>query len=310
MTRDNRKSGVVLVLVLWTIVLLSALAMAASTTFRGFAGVIGLSQDRVKAEALLDAGVEAAAAIVGRVSERQPLSPRTFDISLATGSAHIELSDETGRIDINKAPVKVLSALLGHSGVDGADALARAIDVLRLRDHPAQTTGPAADAASADAPSAQDGAANKESDKPPAFSDVRQLIQTPGMTWAIIAAIAPLVTVFGDDKVNALTASPEVLLALPGTRRAQVDALVEARRRLPVADGQLEAILGSAGDYVKSQGRAVASVEVTAELLDGYKQAARATIVVLPHDRLSYRILAWAPSPAPSFRSAALAGGS
>jgi general secretion pathway protein K len=309
MARDNRKSGVVLVLVLWTIVLLSALAMAASTTFRGFAGVIGLSQDRVKAEALLDAGVEAAAAIVGRVSERRPLSPRTFDVSLATGSAHIELSDETGRIDINKAPVKVLSALLEHSGVDGAGALAQAIDIWRLRDRPAQTD-PATAAASLDAPSAQDGAAKKASDKPPAFSDVRQLIQTPGMTRAIIAAIAPLVTVFGDDKVNALTASPEVLLALPGTRRAQVDALVEARRRLPVGDGQLEAILGSAGDYVKSQGRAVAAVEVTAVLLDGYRQAARVTIVVLPHDRLSYRILAWAPSPPAPSRSAALAGGS
>jgi general secretion pathway protein K len=309
MTRDNRKSGVVLVLVLWTIVLLSALAMAASATFRGFAGVIGLSQDRVKAEALLDAGVEAAAAIVGRVSERQPLSPRAFDISLATGSAHIELSDETGRIDINKAPVKVLSALLAHSGVDGADALAQAIDVWRLRDRPAQT-GPAADTASADAPPAQDGAAKKGSDKPPAFSDVRQLIQTPGMTWAIIAAIAPLVTVFGDDKVNALTASPEVLLALPGTRRAQVDALIEARRRLPVGEGQLEAVLGSAGDYVKSKGRPVASVEVTAELLDGYRQAARATIVVLSHDKLSYRILAWTPLPPPSSRRAAFAGGS
>lgn len=309
MTRDNRKSGVVLVLVLWTIVLLSALAMAASATFRGFAGVIGLSQDRVKAEALLDAGVEAAAAIVGRVSERQPLSPRTFDISLATGSAHIELSDETGRIDINKAPVKVLSALLGHSGVDGADALAHAIDVWRLRDRPVQTD-PATDTASVDAPSPQDGAAKKASDKPPAFSDVGQLIQAPGMTWAIIAAIAPLVTVFGDDKVNALTASREVLAALPGARAAQIDALIEARRHLPVGDGQLEAILGSAGDYVKSQGRAVASIELTAELVDGYRQAARATIVVLPHDRLSYRILAWTPSPAPSSRSAALAGGS
>jgi len=234
MARDNRKRGVVLVLVLWTIVLLSALAMAASATFRGFAGVIGLSQDRVKAEALLDAGVEAAAAIVGRLSERQALSPRAFDISLATGSAHIELSDETGRIDINKAPAKVLSALLGHSGVDGADALARAIDAWRLRDRPVQTTDPASDAANADAPSPQGGAANKGPDKPPAFSDVRQLIQAPGMTWAIIATIAPLVTVFGDDKVNALTAPPEVLLALPGTRRAQVDALIEAAAACPL----------------------------------------------------------------------------
>ena len=38
MKRSDPRSGVILVTVLWSIALLSALAMAASVTFRGFAG--------------------------------------------------------------------------------------------------------------------------------------------------------------------------------------------------------------------------------------------------------------------------------
>ena len=43
--------------VLWLIALLSALAMAASITFRGFAAVVAVDRYRVRTEALLTAGL-------------------------------------------------------------------------------------------------------------------------------------------------------------------------------------------------------------------------------------------------------------
>jgi hypothetical protein len=51
MKRSSR--GVVLVTVLWSISLLSALAMAASVTFRGFVGVMMMDRNRVQGDALL-----------------------------------------------------------------------------------------------------------------------------------------------------------------------------------------------------------------------------------------------------------------
>ena len=48
MKRVDPRSGVILVTVLWSIALLSALAMAASVTFRGFAGVMAVERDRVQ----------------------------------------------------------------------------------------------------------------------------------------------------------------------------------------------------------------------------------------------------------------------
>src|SRR5262249_17057229 len=52
---DSRR-GMVLLTVLWTIALLSALAMAAAVSFRGFAGIAAVGRDRVQGDALLTAG--------------------------------------------------------------------------------------------------------------------------------------------------------------------------------------------------------------------------------------------------------------
>src|SRR5438132_6867156 len=60
-TMSDPRRGVVLVTVLWLIAPTSALAMAASITFRGFAAVVAVDRYRVRTEALLTAGLEAAA---------------------------------------------------------------------------------------------------------------------------------------------------------------------------------------------------------------------------------------------------------
>ena len=59
--------GMVLVTVLWTMALLSALAIATSVTFRSFNGIVSVARDRVEAQGLLTGGLEAAAAIVTRL---------------------------------------------------------------------------------------------------------------------------------------------------------------------------------------------------------------------------------------------------
>src|SRR6516165_852142 len=100
----DRQRGVVLVTVIWLIALLSALAMAASITFRGFASFVALDRDRVQAEALLTGGIEAAVRTIENLGDA-PLNEFETTITLVTGSVRTDLSDEGGRIDIGKAPV-------------------------------------------------------------------------------------------------------------------------------------------------------------------------------------------------------------
>src|SRR5205085_2304175 len=175
--RSSRaSSGAILVAVLWSIALLSALAMAASTTFRGFSGIMALDRDRVRADALLTAGVELAAGIVARLDDL-PLAPTDTEVRFSTGKVRLRLTDEGGRIDIGKAPVEVLAALFRAVGAADPGRLADAVVEWRK-------------------------AAASFSEQPlteqQLFSDVRQLKNVPGVPPGLPAALAPLTTVFGN----------------------------------------------------------------------------------------------------------------
>jgi general secretion pathway protein K len=254
--------------------------------------------------------------ILASLKNQEPLMAQEFDLALATGSVHVSVSDETGRININKAPPPVLSALLQHVGVEDADAVATSIAAWREQDEgkasPANANpGSPAPQHSAQAPSSPGVEAGDDDRKEPksyspSFTDVRQLSQVPGVTDRVFSAIAPYITVFGEAKVNITTAAPNVLAALPGMNSEQVDQIVDARRRLPISRDRLSGLLGQAAKYVKAQIRPIALIEMTAQLADGYSETARATVVIIPKDKAFYRVLAWTPAPASSLRRAAV----
>jgi general secretion pathway protein K len=316
LNRSDPRNGIVLITVLWTIALLSALAMATSTTFRGLAGIVAVDRDKARADALLSAGLESSAYIVKKIADR-PLTPRETVISLGTGSVHIRLSDDGGRINVNKAPEKVLAALLRSVGAsDDANGIAKAIDTWRARDQknrpgiaqpnnavaapvaatsaiPTITTPPETGSPNPAVP--QNAGDSKADDGFQSFTDIRQLAQIPGMQPEYIAAIAPLTTVFGDEKVNVMTAPAEVLAALPEMPPGRISALLDARQNVPVSEDRLQQLMGPAAAYTRVGAPPIALVELTARLIDGYTARADAVIVVLSNDRQPYRVLAWTP---------------
>jgi general secretion pathway protein K len=286
MTPSNPRRGMVLLTVLWSISLLSALAMAASVTFRSFAGVMAVERDRVQGEALLTAGLETAAGIVG-TSSNSPLTEVETTVTLGTGAVRALLNDEGGRIDIGKAPVELLSSMFRSVGAPEAAA---GVVAQRIVDR--RSPGNAVSPDSVGRPS-------NEAPKMPGtrqpFADIGQLQSIPGMEPDWIAAIAPLITVFGDQTVNPLTAPPGVIAALPGVDAQRVAAFLRARRSSPSDADRLVRILGPAQQYLAVKPQRVASVDLTAALASGYAAAAHAVIVVLPQDSQPYRVLIWSP---------------
>ncbi len=278
----------ILLTVLWTIALISALAMAAAVTFRGFAGVAGVERDRVQGDALLTAGLEVAAGAVMSLGD-EPLTEREVAVDLSTGSARARFSDEGGRIDVGKAPAAVLASLLRFVGASEqqADIVARRIVDWRRRDS----------SRSADAGAGPANALAKKPDEEQPFSDVRDLAQVPGMAPAWLAAMAPLTTVFGSQTVNPLTASARVIAALPGVSRLQLEAFLAARRSYPTDAERLATLFGPGQSYLAAKPQRVVAVELAAALPDGYAAAAHAVIVLLPQDSQPYRVLVWKPLP-------------
>ena len=286
----DRQCGAVLVTVLWLIVLLSALAMAASITFRGFASFVALDRDRVQAEALLTGGIEAAVHTIESLGDT-PLNEFETTITLVTGSVRTDLSDEGGRIDIGKAPVEVLAALFRSVGASARDADAIALAIARWRE-PADTGGGAADRPQA--PAGPPGAPVKKANAAAlAFTDIRQLASIPGMAPEWITAIEPLTTVYGNETVNPLSAPAQVIAALPGVDPSRVQAFVQMRDNFPTDVTQLASILGTEQKYLAVKKPSAVSVHLMATLVNGFAQAARAVIVPMPEGAQPYRILVW-----------------
>ncbi|MCA6120308.1 general secretion pathway protein GspK [Bradyrhizobium sp. WSM 1704] len=286
MSSRHGQRGMILLAVLWAIALCSALAMATSTTFRSLVGIIRIDRDRVQADGLLTAGLEAAAGIVNALKDTQ-LTERGTTLTFATGSVRITVSDEGGRIDIGKAPAELLASLLRYAGADEGDAGAVAQRIVALRATDAQAPpndGAKPPAAKPDQPAAAS-----------PFTDIGQLAGVAGVQPEWIAAIAPLVTVFGSETVNPLTAPVAVLRALPSLDADRLETFLEMRSK-PFADPErLAFVLGAAQKYLKVGPRHVVAVDLVAGTTDGYTAAAKAFIVVLPDDKQPYRVLAWTP---------------
>ena len=289
----------VLITVLWTVALLATLAMATSLTFRGFAGIMGVDRDRLAADGLLTAGLEVAGGLASSAGER-PLLDVESTVTLSSGVVRIRLDDEGGRIDIGKAPAELLAALLRAVGASDADVIARAIIEWRKPDGDA---GQGAAPAAANAVGAASAATAVSGAKPPAadsvFTDVAQLGQVPGMRPQWVAAMATLVTVYGNETVNPLSAPAQVLAVLPGLDQARLAAFLEPRRRA-TDPKQLVASLGAAPTFIDAKPAQAVSVHLLAALADGYAAAAEAVIVCLPKDRQPYRVLVWNPVAPPS----------
>jgi general secretion pathway protein K len=129
----DRQRGIILIAVLWSIALLSGLAMAASTTFRSFAGIVTVHRDRLRADALFTAGLEVAAGIIGRL-DATPVVELETRLAMPGGGVQIRLGDEGGRIDIGKAPVELLASLFRHLGARYPDVIAQQIAAWRTVD--------------------------------------------------------------------------------------------------------------------------------------------------------------------------------
>jgi general secretion pathway protein K len=288
----DRRRGIVLVAVLWSVALLSALAMAASVSFRSFAGIVAVGRDRVQGEALLTAGLEVAAGIVSGADDR-PLSDVETTVTLSTGTVRARLSDEGGRIDLGKAPVEVLAAMLRTVGAptQQADVVAKSIVLGRRRD----TMGRAITSA----PSGNE-AGKVLLDHP--YADVQELTHVPGVTPGWIAAMRPLVTVYGTETINPLTAPAGVIAALPGVDRERLAIFLATRRQSPTDAERVSSVLGSAQRYLAAKRQQIVSMELVAVLPDGYTTAARAVVAVLPQDSQPYRVLVWKPLPPSTLR--------
>lgn len=203
-----RQSGIALVGVLWMVAALSLIVAGMVKVTRQDARTVSASKQGVLAEAY------GQAAIVQTV-QRMQIDPNQYvrytqsTINYQGLPIQVTVVPLNGLINLNGAPAGLLSKLFQVAGglpAPTADTLAQ--QVVTLRDRP-DSKGTAV-----------------------GFDAVEDLLQVPGVDYDLYANIARLLVVGRRSvvRVNALAATPEVLMVLAGGDASVANQIVQARQ--------------------------------------------------------------------------------
>jgi len=210
---NSRERGYALLIVLWVMVLLSAIGIHVAATGRTEANIAFNLVRNAKAQAMADAGIYRAI-----YASIDPQSPQAWaadgaphELSLPDGTDTVWIEDENGKINPNQAPPELLAALLRELGLkpDSASRLATAIGIWVTPDDGTRRPGTVeADYRAADLNYLPPG-------EP--VETVDELSRVLGMTPEILAAMRPYLSVFANSSV------PDPSVAPPLVRRAIAD---------------------------------------------------------------------------------------
>jgi len=298
-----RDRGFALIIVLWAGVLLSVIAASFAFSMRVETRLAGNLVDRARAEAIADAGIQRGIlALLAPLAERRWVPDgRVYVLPLGEGTMHIRLVSENGKVDLNGAPEALIRGLLSELARDGAFAdadraagIASAILDWRDPDHRVRPGG------------AEDGnyrtGGRPFGSRDGAYLSVAELNQVMGVDADVFAHLEPSVTVYSwAPQVDPMTASRDVLLAVPGLDSGAVDSFIVAREaayavaadsgegagRLPIE------LLSPGARYLSRADSRVYTVEATGMLPEGTRAGRRAVVQVTGDARKPFTIVAW-----------------
>jgi len=219
--------------VLWALLLAAALAAELQSGARG--DLRGASAARLAGRARWAARgglAHAEEALRARLnaSSAAGLPPATDTSVVRPGEldydgvkVRVTVTDARAKVQLNLAPAAELRALGTAAGLspDVSYAMAYAIVDWRAKNGSRWAAAPEDTLAAAVRPPAG------------AFRTVEELRQVPGVTGEMYRAVAPLLSVAGDGRVNLNSAPMAVLRTLPGFDASSARAVIERRRAAP-----------------------------------------------------------------------------
>ncbi len=293
----GRQSGIALVLTLWLTVLLTAIAGGFAYSMRTEALAAGNAISVAKVRAAADGAVERTAFELTRPKLPGSWLPNGAPHEWRDGEIAIvaRATDETAKIDLNAAGEVLLRGLFTSVGGADPDVAVRLVEaVMDWRDADDLRRPNGAEAADYQATGSKVVPANAP------FETIGEVARVLGMTPAIYQRIVGSVTVHSRQAgVNPLTASREVLLALPNADASVVDAYLASREEALRAGAPPPPYAGAGG--MTSGAIQTWRVRAQASLPDGVTFVREAVLRSSPDPARPLVVLAWlegAPAPA------------
>lgn len=236
--RHGNRRGVALMLALWLVVVLGAIAAGTAALVRGEVDTVGNLRARSAARYAAESGVVVARARLeavlaahddpgGRARAFTTLESRFTDLTeAALGPARfgVAVADLNARLDLNYAePATLRNFLAQFTSDDEATRVAAAIEDWRDEDDVPRPGG--AEAAAYERAGSPYVPANAPLDR---LETLRRVL---GVSDSLADAVAPHITVDGDGRINLNTAPYMVLSALPGIGPSGARELLSRRAR-------------------------------------------------------------------------------
>jgi general secretion pathway protein K len=231
----SRQQGVALILVIWVIALMGVLLGSFALIARTENFEARHLFDGTTARYAAQAGIERAVYELRNpdMTQRWVGDGRPYDFEFDGAQVQVELTDESGLIDINTADDALLQGLFASVGVpaDQAVALSDAIQDWRDPDDMPRPQGAELNEYRAA------GLAYAPRNAP--FQTVGEVQQVLGMNYDLFEEIEPAITIYGGGvQPNPAYAPLEVLLALPGMTPDLAQQLIMARQQVLPGQGQ------------------------------------------------------------------------
>jgi general secretion pathway protein K len=222
--------GFAILLVLWLLVLLSAIALHLTATGRSELRVAFNVTAAASAEALADAGI---AQTVFALTDPNPdgrwsMDGRVHEVALGDGRINVTIRNENGKINPNIAPEQLVAALFHQIGVEQERAAAMAAAITARVRPGIFAPLPSSGSNSADGTTAR-------ASQPMPFDSVDELASLPGMTPEILGAAAPYLSVDSTVSVPPADAAAAIVLSAEAEFQTRTGVDVIGSRDAPGA---------------------------------------------------------------------------
>lgn len=287
---SSNQKGVALLVVLWLLILLTIVVGVYAILTRTEALQARFLLDTTKARYAAEAGLHRAAYEMFNpdMETRWVGDGRAYSIEFGDATIEIRITDESGKININRADVDLLTELFFQQGVDELVAVSLADAVIDWRDGDDLPGEYGAEIEEYDAQGFPYGPANQP------FQSVDEIQQVIGMTQEMFNDIRDLLTVSGGGgRPNPAFAPAEVVALLPDMDLVAAEEFVQERSEYHPSE--MVGVMMANGELVNLQhtGRTF-SVHSRATLDTGTWASVKATVAIGEGMRgRPFRILEW-----------------
>lgn len=254
-----RERGIILIVVLWIVATLAVLVAALNSTVNKSARLALLEDRRLKTQAMLDAGLEIAAAhlLTENVqgTTRWWADGRSYESPAPGGLVKIRIRDVSGLIDINKADGRLLAGLFAQFALSTHEATALAEAIVEWREGGGESgSGAPGETAESDEQSSNEDEDDLDEPTGRRFMSLTQVYSFSGAERELVSKVIPFLTVYsGTGRINPAAAPREVLASLPDISSQEIETLLQARLGGGLNSSDARAILAKFEQFVVSE---------------------------------------------------------